>query len=635
MAAANQENSIRESAIRDAVGVADLNALRMTLYQLTGDPELTEMRVKRTRVRGGASYGRALAEEHHEQVKSKAIAYLLDQPARMPARPSDDELKHMMELFSDSILSDEEFRMGLEELALDEFPNEVSWLAKPPPDVLSHYHVTVIGAGISGLAAAVQLERLGISYIVLERQDGIGGTWNRNHYPDARVDVSSYMYQFKFEKNYRWTEFFATQAEVKEYLYYISDKYKIRPHIRLGTEAIEATWDEPSATWQMTLRTDGRTEKLSTNFIISASGLFNKPRIPDIPGIETFTGAIFHTTDWDDSLVVADKNVAVIGNGSSGTQLMPHLARQASQVYAFQRTPSWIADMPSYRDPVPPQMRWLFDNMPYYWNWYCFAGYVATLDTEGIQTYDPEWQAAGGAISERNDALRAYLTDYIRKSLGDDPELVSKCVPNYAPGSRRLVVDNGWYEALTRDNVALITDTIAQITKTGISTVSGETYQADVIILATGFHVSQYLWPMRYLGREGCTLEHAWAKDGARAYLGMVMPRFPNMFMLYGPNGQPRAGAFCSWAQVWARYVIKAITTVIESGHRIVECREDVFDEYNERLDMETRKWTWEKEGAGGYWVNEFGRSGVNMPWLGKDYHSWVIEPNLDDYNVE
>jgi 4-hydroxyacetophenone monooxygenase len=629
-----QPASLDVDTVRRAVDAADPNVLRITLFQLTGDPDLAKMRVTATPVRGGASFNSVLAEEHHDEVRAKSLSYLLNQPTEVPGRPSDAEILRMMEMLSNETFSAAEFRFGLEELALDEFPRDVTWNNRPPDAVLRGFHVAVIGAGISGIAAAVQLERLGIPYTVLERQAGLGGTWHLNRYPDARVDVTSYMYQFKFEKNYPWTEYFASQPETEKYLEHIAAKHDVKSKIRFNVEVTAAEWDEDTATWILTTRADGSEDTLSANVIISASGLFSTPNLPDIDGINAFAGSIFHTAAWPGSLDLSGKKVALIGNGSSGTQLMPRVAEVAGRLYAFQRTPNWVAKIEGYRTKVAPELRWLFDNMPFYWNWYCYSSYIATTRTQASQVYDREWQARGGLISERNDALRAHLTEYIRTEVGGDPDLAAKCTPTYAPMARRLVVDNGWYRALTRENVELVTDGISRITPAAIISTTGTEYPVDVIILGAGFQVSRYLWPVRYQGRDGRTLEDLWSKDGARSYLGIVMPGFPNMFMFYGPQGQPRAGGFYSWAEIWARYTLKAITAMIESGSRSMECRQDIYQEYNDRLDRENENLIWEREGAGGYLVNDFGRSAVNMPWPIHEYHAWVIDPTLTDYHM-
>ena len=404
---------------------------------------------------------------------------------------------------------------------------------------------------------------------------------------------------------------------------------------QFNTEVIAARWNEERATWTVTLRrTDGVETQATANFLITGSGLFSTPNMPDIPGIEGFQGKICHTTHWDHNYDYAGQRIAQIGTGSTGVQLMPALARAAEQLSVYQRSANWIAPTEGYRASVPDETRWLFDNLPYYWNWYCYSAFDTSLGLQNAQTYDHEYRRKHGGVSEANDRVKAMLTEYIRSQLGDRNDLIAKCMPNHAPLGRRLVVDNGFYEALRLPNVELVTEGIERITAHGIVSRDGVERPFDMIVLAAGFKVSKYLWPVQYDGRGHATLEKAWAKDGARSYLGMTMPGFPNLFMMYGPQGQPRSGGFYSWAEIWARYAVGMIVKTVEGGWRSAEVKREIFDDYNSRLDEAMKEILWEVEGAGSYFNNEFGRSQVNIPFRTEDYHAMVVDPNLQDYEL-
>lgn len=625
---------VSDDFIRKAIDMSNLNALRLALLQVTGDEELAKMRVRKQAIRGGALFGYVVIEEDHAALKAKAFDYLRSGAYATPPPPSREEARKLIDLFSDAPVTDAEFNFGYEELAYEEFPRDINWTNKPSAETLAGFKVIVIGAGISGIAAAIQLKRLGIPFTVLERQSGIGGTWLRNTYPEARVDTSSYLYQFKFEKNYPWKEFFASRDETQQYLDHVATKHGVKDNFLFDREIVAARWDEARSLWVLTIRhADGREETEETNVIISGSGLFNQPNMPDIPGIANFKGPIFHTAQWDHSVEYRNKRAALIGTGSTGTQLAPSLARECESLAIYQRTPNWIMAMENYRAAVQDEVRWMFDTMPYYWNWHCYAAFFTGQQLQGLQTYDPEWQAKGGGVNERNDGVRANLVDYIRSKVGDVPELFEKLVPKHAPLVRRLVVDNGFYDALRRDNVELVTEGIETITPNGIKTVDGVERNFDLIVLGAGFKVSEYLWPVNYVGRDGATLEKSWKKDGARAYLGITMPGFPNLFVFYGPNGQPRSGGFYSWAEVWTRYAVGSVVQMIEGGHHSIEVRDDVFNDYNERMDAAHKNLIWEAEGHS-YYVNEHGRSAVNMPWTTDEYHAMVEKPNLSDFEV-
>jgi 4-hydroxyacetophenone monooxygenase len=622
-----------ETYIRRALELANLNALRMALYECTRDPDLLTMRTVLKPLWSGTWNLCDVAPEHHAMLKEKALAFLCSGQPRSPVEHSEHEIRALMENCVGQALGDSKFRFGLEELAFRESSRAAQWGKNPPPSVRNEFFVAVIGAGIGGIAAAIQLQRLGIPFRVFDRQSDVGGTWCLNTYPEARVDVASHHYSYSFETNYPWKHYFATQPELLEYLKHCVRKYEIGTRIELNTTVLGAEWEQNRGCWSVKIRKNGQaTEQVDAHAVISAAGLFNKPHLPDIPGIETFGGRMFHTTAWDHAYDLAGKRIGLIGNGSTGAQVMPHLARHAQKLTVFQRTPGWITGVDGYHSAVPGEAQWLYDNMPHYWNWDRFTIFDAYFNTDGLHTFDREWQRAGGRISKRNDGLRSFATQYIVEKLSDRPDLLSKSIPSYAPWSRRPIVDNGWYDALKCPNVELVTGGIECIQRDGIRGKGGVEHSLDLIVLSSGFEVSQYLWPARYTGRDGITLQDAWKKDGPRAYLGMVVPGFPNLFMFYGPNAQPRSGALFIWLEIWARYAVQAIASMIESGANSMECRPEVFERYNARMDAELKDFIWETEGAGSYYVNEFGRSGPNMPFHATDYFKWVSTPDLDDY---
>lgn len=627
----------RESMARAAIDQANLNVLRLALYQMTGDEELTKVRIVHVPVRGGAFFAYVVADEDAQLVKDKALAYLkTDRTGTPVATPTDEQLRSMMTLFTGEPLTDGEFALGREELAFDEFPRAAAWSAERPANA-SDYQVVIIGAGASGIAAGIQFEQLGIPYIILERQSDIGGTWHLNHYPDARVDTNSYLYQFKFEKNYPWTEYFASQGEVKHYIEHLAKKYGVYDKIRFNVALDRAVYDNDRQSWVLdTTTADGASEQLVANFVISGAGLFSTPKLPNIEGIESFEGQTIHSTAWDDSYSPDGKRIAIIGNGSTGVQVMQELAKTAEQMYVLMRTPQWISPMEGYRDLIPEEVKWLFANMPAYWNWYCYSAQTTASGMQAAQEYDRAWQAMGGLVGPRNDALRSALTAYIRTHLGDREDLIEKVTPDYAPLARRLVVDNGWYDSLLKPNVELVTDGIARILPNGIEFTNGRTIEIDTLVVAAGFEVTKYLWPAEYVGTDGTSMEQMWEKDGPRAFLGLVVPKFPNLFMFYGPNSQPRAGSFLSWIEVWARYAAQAVVDVIDRGARSIEVKQGVFERYNEMLDAAHERLIWQHEAPKGhnYYVNKFGRQTVQQPWALGEYFLMTDRPKPEHFTI-
>jgi 4-hydroxyacetophenone monooxygenase len=610
------------------VELADLNAVRVAMYQHTGDPELAALPV-----------AAELDDAGRELLIDRAAAWLeRNAGPGMPAEPPEAELRALMNMATGEDMGDLEFEARRDLPAFKDFPWTADWTDGAPP-VPEGFLVAVIGSGFSGLAMGVQLELLGIPNVVLERRSEPGGTWTINRYPDVRVDTISITYEFSFEKNYPWSEYFGRGAEVREYLDHIARKYGVRANTRFERDVKRATFDETRDLWVLEVQSPDGLEIVEANAVVNAMGTFANPKIPHFEGQEEFQGQMIHPSRWPEDFDVAGKRVAIIGNGSTGVQLLAPVAAEADQVHVFQRTPQWIAPRDKYGQAVEPEIRWLLDNFPGYWNWWRYMAIAALFGTHGFLVPDEEWKAQGGHFNPMNDKLRDDLTAYIAAQTEGHPELVERLVPDYAPFSRRPVVDNGWYRALTRDDVELVTDGIARLTPTGIETVDGRLVEVDVIVTATGFEVARYLWPADYVGRSGRSVHDVWSKDGARAYLSMMVPDFPNMFMIYGPNSQPLSGGtgLPIWYVLWSAYAARCLVRMIEEGRSRVEVTQEAHDRYNAALDEEAAKLLLlQEEGAPdkNYYVNEFGRMQVNAPWYGPEYHRMCTRPDWDDLEI-
>jgi 4-hydroxyacetophenone monooxygenase len=620
--------TVDSAFIRRGVELADLNAVRVALYQHTHDPEIAALPV-----------AAQLDDAGRELLIGKAVAWLEQHAAAgMPEEPPEDELRVLMNMATGDDMGDLEFASRRELPAFKPFPLTTTWTG-PKPDIPEGFQVAVIGSGFSGIAMAVQLELLGIPYVVLERRPEPGGTWSVNRYPDIRVDTISITYEFAFEKAYRWSEYFGRGAEVRGYLDHVSKKYGVHANTRFNRELKRATFDEDRDVWVLELDTPDGLEVVEANAIVNAVGTFTNPKFPNFEGKELFEGQIVHPARWPDDLDLTGKRVAIIGNGSTGVQLLAPIAEDAAQVHVFQRTPQWISPRDKYGQPVEPEVRWLLDNFPGYWNWWRYMAIAALFGTHGFLIPDDEWVAQGGKFNPMNDKLRDDLTAYIKVQTGGRQDLIDRLIPDYAPFSRRPVVDNGWYRALTRDNVELVTDGIVRFTPAGIETDDGQVREVDVVITATGFEVVEYLAPTQYTGRRGVKLHDFWSVDGPRAYLGMMVPNFPNMFMLYGPNSQPLSGGtgLPVWYVIWSAYSAQCIVRMIEEGKSRVEIAKDAYDRYNEALDKEASKLLLlREEGAPSknYYVNPNGRLQVNAPWYGPEYHRMCTQVDWDDIDL-
>lgn len=613
--------------IRRAVEASDLAALRAALYQASGDPELAEL---------GPVAG--LGPEDRARLVARAAQLLeTDLDSYTLRVPSNAELLEIMDLVLGVPTRDEHFEIRRQFLAFESFPflYDRPSDARPAPE---GFEVAIIGAGFSGIAMAVQLGRLGVPYVIYERRDEIGGTWSLNKYPDIRVDTLSITYEYSFEEAYPWTEYFARGEEVRGYLEFIARKYGVFDHIRFDHALDAARFDEERSMWDLTfLREDGERVERQAQLIVSAAGLFSSPKRPDIPGIDEFEGTLLHPTQWTSAHDVRGKRVAIIGNGSTGVQLLAPVAEEAESVSVFQRTPQWISPRPNYGRPVEPEVRWLFDNVPGYWNWARYTSIIGLFTWhEDFLIPDPEWERQGGHLTRKSEELRDFLIEYIREQVDGRPDLMQELIPDYAPMVRRPVVDNGWYKALTRENVELVTDGVARLTRTGIETADGEHRDFDIVVLATGYDVEKYLWPAEYEGEGGVNLREFWAEDSPRAYLGMLVPRFPNLFIMYGPNSQPVSGGVSlpSWIQIWAAYVGRCLDTLFEGGYTTVAVNEPAFKDYNARLDEEASGLAFIKDEGSverNYYVNESGRVLVNTPFETGDLYAMMKTPNRDD----
>lgn len=611
---------------------ADPNILRLCLMHATGDDSLADMRIER--VEAGLFPTWALGEEHHTEVKERMLDLLRSGAA--PAVADIDRVRMLMSTANGAGLTDEAFRFGYEELALEEFPRDVNWTSEPSAAQLENLHVTVIGAGFSGIAVAVQLGRLGIPYTLIERNGGLGGTWWFNDYPGLRVDVPSSSYQYKFEKKYPWKSIFPPRAEILEYLEHVAAKHDVPSHCRFETEVQQAVWNEGDSVWELTVTdSSGKSETLRSNYVVCAAGLFSTALEADFEGKDEFRGKIVHTTTWDKSYDYRDKNVAIVGSGSSGAQLAPTIVDDVASLTLFARTPHWVVPVPGYLDEWSAEIQWLFDNVPYYWNWFSYTSFLAVLNFQDLQDDDKDWQAAGGAINEANDKMHAMLLEYIQSQVGDRPDLIDRVIPSVAPLGRRFVVDMGWYDTIKRDDVELVSDRITRFDTDGVVTEDGKCRSFDLIVLATGYQVSKYFFPIEFVGRDGATLDQLWERDGARAYLSLTFPGMPNLFAMYGPNGQSRTGGFPMSTEIWARYILEAIISVTESGNSSLEVRRDIYDRYNEEIDAANKRVIWEREGIGSYYVNKFGRNELNHPFPVQDAFLGMESANLDDYHVK
>lgn len=588
--------------LRRAVTQAEHNALRMALYQATGDAELLEHELITEVMRGGhltKMTRLTIAEKDLPALRDKAVRFLQHHADDFRETvPSDDELRSLIEMALGRKVADENFPEFKAAASFDDFPLfHAAWQGQTPPQIPEDFTVAIIGAGHSGPWMGVQLGHLGIPYVIYERRPEMGGTWSVNRYPDVRVDTMSTVYQLGFVKRFPWSEYFARGRDVRQYMNDTAREFGVHQHIRFEHEVTSMRFDEGASRWRLEITHGEEVVQTSATIVVAATGLFLTPKKPDIEGIDDFAGTVVHTARWPDGYSPAGKRVAVIGNGSTGVQLLSRVAADAKQVYTCVRTPQWITPQVHYGEPIPPELQWLIQRMPYYWNWDRF-GWIAPSDDGAAKLFvpDPEWKAKGGYVSKPNDELRARLTAYIKEQTNHRAELYERLIPNYPPWARRMIVDNGWYRTLTEDHVELVTDPIDRVEAGGFVTTDGRYREVDTIICASGFDVTKYLFPIEVVGRDGVTLDGEWANDGVgpRAFWSMTVPGFPNLFIMYGPNSQGGAGRSVSgMIQLWCTYAAGLCVQLIEKGYRELDVKEDVFEQHNRVLDERNSRMIW------------------------------------------
>ena len=460
----------------------------------------------------------------------------------------------------------------------------------------------MIGAGFGGIAAGVKLKRAGIeTFTIYESSLGIGGTWWDNTYPGAEVDVGSHLYCFSF-KPHDWSRTHARQPELQQYLEETVDELGLRPHLELGVTVESATWDDDRHVW--TLRfADGRVEEC--NVLLSAVGFLNVPRYPDWPGLAGFEGPKFHTARWEAEHDLTGKAVAVVGTGSSATQIVPAIQPIVKQLYVFQREPGWI---------MPKGERDLTDE-----DRTNFADPRRRRRERRRQRLLLERSLWRGHLyrpgTKINEARRQFCLDYIERKFADRPDLRAAVTPSYPYPGKRPIFASTFYSALKKDNVELIPRAVAAVTPTGIVDAEGSERAVDVIVMATGFQAANYLSRLRVVGRGGRTLEEQWAGE-PRGYLGITVPGFPNFFMIYGPG--TNGGEIVTMLESQAEYATRVVKRMRRERVTAVEVKPRYEARWYRWLQRSMRGTSWTM--SNNYFTSTTGKVVTQWPYGNMQY---------------
>jgi 4-hydroxyacetophenone monooxygenase len=629
------DQDIRERArLEAALDEANIPTLLLVLAHLTGDDKwLAEpYRPQRGPVLDDNDSG-SLPAEVQQEIRAAALRVILDfEDGLLAEHPlSPDEVTRMLGVALVEDIPEEYGELLAEELGV------LSRDVDVPHPLPQDFRALIIGAGLSGIALAIKLKRAGVPFTIVEKNDEIGGTWWENVYPGCGVDTPSHLYSFSFEPNGEWSRFFAKRHEVHRYLARLVDKYGIRESILFGHEVVRADFDTASASWTIDVDDHaGRRTTMTAPVLATGVGMVNRPAIPSVPGAETFDGPIMHTAEWDPEVDYAGKTVAVIGTGASAMQLVPSIAGVAEKVVVFQRSKQWAVPHPNYHRDVPAGVLYLMKRLPLYTRWYRLRAFWNFSDRlHSSLRIDPEWTNPEQSINEQNERHRVFLTQYIKDQLGDRTDLYDACIPEYPPYGKRPLLDNGWFRTVQRDDVQLVIDGVQRITPGGVVTDDGTEFKADIVVWATGFKALQFLWPMEIHGKSGNSLAEQWGHHDARAYLGVTVPDFPNLFILNGPNTNAGHGGSAILAcEFQVRYIMQGIAKLASGDVGRLEVDEDVFWEYNDELDAELDKCIWSHPGMTTWYRNEAGRIVVSSPWTYLD--SWQRMRELDpaDYSI-
>lgn len=623
--------------LRAGVEAANLPTLLCVLSQLTDDSRWRQSRYRPRRARGlEDNDDGGLSAREQSEVRAAAYRAIVQWRSGTPAAvplPTADQATALLSLSVGEPVPREYGPLIVQELRVAE--NRADWLdgfdASPPPG----FKVAIIGAGLSGVAAAVALRAAGVNYEVFERAPAIGGVWFQNAYPGAGVDTPSHLYSYSFAPR-SWSHYFATQAEIREYITDVAEG--VRDRIRLSHEVRCVRYREDIRQWEMEIvGPDGAVSTTRAHVVISAVGAFNVPATPQIPGADKFNGRLFHAAQWPRDDSVTGRRVAIVGSGATAMQLVPAIADKVDHLTVFQRTPQWVAPFAQLGKTVPREINYLMDEVPLYRAWYRIRlGWIFNDKNHAALQKDPSWPFPERAVNAHNDAHRKHFEEYVRKQLVGREDLIEKSVPTYPAFGKRILLDNGWYRAIRRDNVTLETQSIAELTSTGLVTSAGKEIEVDTVVFATGFNVVSFLSTIEVRGRAGIRLRDAWRDDDARAYLGMTMPHFPNFFCLYGPNTQAgHGGSLIGFSEMQVRYVLNVLQEMFRANLSTVEVREDLHDAYNARIDAAHANMIWTHPGMEVYYRNARGRVVVNTPFRIVDYWHMSRRPNFDDFMVE
>ena len=633
--------------IKEALLSANIPALIMSIVHMTGDTRILEGDIKPRFVDPVSAGSAASATEdmgedgftlrEMEVVRGWALEAIDQYRAAKEAPPElhKKDIESMLSYMCGQKLSEEYRDFIEEEIGLDGIDRRGIHLETP--ELMSRaesFSVIIIGAGMGGILASIRLQEAGIAHTLIEKNPGVGGTWHENRYPGCRVDVPGHSYSYSFEPNYDWQHHYPVSEDIRTYYERCAEKYGVNKFIRLNTEVVKAVFDEEALLWRVHIvGKDGVEEVLSANAVISAVGQLNRPRFPAIDGLDDFQGELVHSAMWPSELDCTGKRVAVIGSGASAFQIVPEMSRIAKHLTVFQRSPVWMFPNPVYHTEIPEGHKWALRNIPFYAKWYRFRLFYSAVEGVYEQTLvDPDWNSSL-SVSASNDVMRENLTMWIKSQVSDQV-LLEKVLPKYPPFGKRILQDNGDYlSSLQKDNVELVAKGVNKLVSNGVVSGGANVHEVDLVICATGFFAERFLYPINIIGRGGVTLADQWGVDEGRAYLGITVPNFPNLFCVYGPNTNlVVAGSIAHNAESQVNYIMRSIKLLLERNQAAMDCRGEVYDNYNAKVDSINARTAWGTPSVNSWYKNSSGRVTSCLPFRIIDYWKMTKNPDPEDY---
>ncbi len=483
-------------------------------------------------------------------------------------------------------------------------------------------HVVIIGAGLGGLCAAIKLQEAGHSFSIIEKLDRVGGTWAQNTYPGVACDVPVALYQFSFAQSINWTSAYPQGAEIQAYAEELTDRYQLRPNITLSDEAVRAVWSEQAKAWTVTSASG---KEVKGDVLIGALGQLNRPNWPAIPGKDRFDGDVLHSAAWDHLVDLTGKRVGVIGSAASAVQIIPEIAKQASHLTVFQRSPNWV--IPRRDVPMSQEEGMLLMTNPE------LAMKLGAMQREMIYEQADEyfWQAFKWT-PEGRAAYNQIAVNHMAAQV-PDAGLRSKLTPDYPIGCRRILISDDYFPALVQDHVHLETEGIAAIDTGGIQTTNGDHHALDVIAFATGFETTGWKWSVDIEGRSGQHLNTVW-QDYPESYLGITVTDFPNLFVLYGPNTNLGHNSITFMLERQVEYMIKALAALDQAGGSAMVPTSAAQTAFNTQIQADLDKTVWADPACNSWYKNEHGKITQNWSSNTRDYAAAVETVKLGDYEI-